>query len=75
MWSNTFNIFITFALTNWTIGPSSETTWFPTWIKGTLPVNGKKCAKAFQYIKVYVKKLTQNSEVFINRRVPENYNL
>lgn len=43
LWSNVFNIFfITLALTNWTIGPSSDTTWFPTWIKGTLPVEGGK---------------------------------
>ena len=28
---------VTLALVNCTIGPSSDTTWFPTWTKGTLP--------------------------------------
>lgn len=59
--------FITLALTNWTIGPSSDTTWFPTWIKGTLPVEEKKMWKNFQCIKVCAnthRKLTQNRDMF-----------
>lgn len=32
----------TFALVNCTIGPSSDTTWFPTWMKGILPADGNK---------------------------------
>lgn len=32
----------TFALVNCTIGPSSDTTWFPTWMKGILPANREK---------------------------------
>lgn len=30
--------FITLALVNCTIGPSSDTTWFPTWMKGIFPM-------------------------------------
>lgn len=32
----------TFALVNCTIGPSSDTTWFPTWIKGILPAERQR---------------------------------
>lgn len=38
---NTINK-LTFALVNCTIGPSSDTTWFPTWMKGILPADGNK---------------------------------
>lgn len=36
VWGGVF-VLLTLALVNWTIGPSSDTTWFPTWTKGTLP--------------------------------------
>lgn len=35
-------MFRTFALVNCTIGPSSDTTWFPTWMNGILPKKRRK---------------------------------
>lgn len=56
------------ALTNWTIGPSSDTTWFPTWIKGTLPVERKKSiykntSSMLKFV-IIKEKLTQNSDIY-----------
>lgn len=38
-------VMATLALVNCTIGPSSDTTWFPTWMKGILPREGKKYSR------------------------------
>lgn len=35
--SHICSVILTLALVNCTIGPSSDTTWFPTWMKGILP--------------------------------------
>ena len=66
----------TLAFVNCTIGPSSDTTWFPTWIKGILPTERQKKTHAQkQTIKKWQLFLKEKSQEIKKTAVSRSWSL